>query len=153
MANYNPNRRPITRLSDLNPGDHIVINEGLYDHHMIVVEVLSRNSIRVIHKSKRGDGVVEEVVHYKPHQLTLLEYDSPYSPDKIIRRARDLIGQDYNVLSANCEHFATEVRTAEPQSRQVQLVGIILAIIIMGAAGAAMYYNEKKGKKSDSDRR
>ena len=58
----------ITSLYKLKPGDHIKVNEGLYDHHMIVVEVVSYNTIRVIHNSKEA-GKVEKRM-YTTHLRT-----------------------------------------------------------------------------------
>ena len=100
----------ITSLYDLVPGDHIKTNSNwdlLYDHHMIVVEV---KRIRIIHKRRDQEAVVEEEVScYKPRDLTLLVYDSPFSGVEIVRRARERIGQSYyNLVFANCEHFVTE---------------------------------------------
>ena len=64
---------------DLGPGDHIKTNGILYDHHMIVVKVISEDTIRVIHKRKDQEAVVEEEVSCRPEDLTLLVYDSPFS--------------------------------------------------------------------------
>ena len=63
---------------------------------------------------------MEEEVSYRPEDLTLLVYDSPFSGTEIVRRARERIGQTYNLVSANCEHFVTEVRTGSAVSLQVE---------------------------------
>ena len=36
-------------LSELHPSDHIRVNRGIYHHHMLVVEVVSGNQLKVIH--------------------------------------------------------------------------------------------------------
>ena len=145
-----------TSLYDLKPGDHIKVDEGLYYHHMIVVKVVSYNTIRVIHNSKEAGRVEEKNVCYTPEDIILLVYSSPYSRQEIIRRARLWIGKEYNLLWDNCEHFATEVRTGEGQSLQVQKA------VVVGAAGlaigigaglliAGLLSSDRKGKKTDSD--
>ena len=116
--------RSITSLYDLVPGHHIKTKWIFIDHHMIVVEVISEDRIRVIHKRKDQEAVVEEEVSYRPKDLTLLVYDSPFSAVEIVRRARERIGQSYyNLVFANCEHFVTEVRTRWAVSLQVETAG------------------------------
>ena len=153
-----PSAERITSLDQLKPGDHIMVNEGLYYHHMIVVNVVSNNTIRVIHNSKEAGRVEVKVVDYTREDIILLVYSSPYSRQEIIERARKRIGKGYNLLSYNCEHFATEVRTREGQSLQVQkavalgaaiLVGVGLAAV--GLAVLAKVCSDRKGKKTDSD--
>ena len=123
---------------------------------MIVVEVVSYNTIRVIHNSKEAGRVEEKNVCYTPEDIILLVYPSPYSTQEIIRRAKQRIGKEYNLLWDNCEHFATEVRTGEGQSLQVQKAVVVGAAIGIGAgllaAGvASLLSSDRKGKKTDSD--
>ena len=116
--------RRITSLYDLVPGDHIKTKWIFIDHHMIVVNVISEDRIRVIHKRKDMEPVVEEEVSCRPEGLTLLVYDSPFSGVEIVMRARERIGQSYyNLVFANCEHFVTEVRTGWAVSLQLETVG------------------------------
>ena len=96
MAACNATAKSITSLYDLGPGDHIKTNGILYDHHMIVVKVISEDTVRIIHKRKDQEAVVEEEVSCRPEDLTLLVYDSPFSGTEIVRRARERIGQSYN---------------------------------------------------------
>ncbi|XP_075043832.1 phospholipase A and acyltransferase 2-like [Mixophyes fleayi] len=46
---------------------------------------------------------------------------SPFPPGKIVRAALEKVGEtlDYSVTSANCEHFATELRYGDRFSDQV----------------------------------
>ena len=133
-----------------------MVNEVFYYHHMIVVNVVSYNTIRVMHNSKVAGRVEVNDVQYTPEDIILLVYSSDYSTDEIIRRASEWIGREYNLLSYNCEHFATEVRTGEGQSRQVQNAAVaaaILAAVGLAAAGLAVLtslFSDQKGKKTDS---
>ena len=129
---------PALSLYDLKPGDHIKVNRIFYNHHMIVVKVMNETVIRVIHKRKNHEAVVEEdIVYYAPDQIILLVYPTPYSKGEIVERARQRIGGDYNLLLANCEHFATEVRTGTPVSLQVDraLKGIGFASLALAVGG------------------
>ena len=158
MAVRRASAERITSLYDLKPGAHIKVNQGWYDHHMIVVNVVSYNTITVIHNSKEAGRVEENNVHYKPEDIILLVYSSPYSRQEIIGRARQWIGKQYNLLWDNCEHFATEVRTGEGQSLQVQkavAVGAAGLVIGIGAGLVAagvdrLRSSDRKGKKTDS---
>ena len=129
----------ITSLYALKPGDHIKVNEGLYDHHMIVVNVVSYNTITVIHKRKQQPAVVEEDIYcYTPDKIIRMVYYSPYNQQEIIERARQRIGEKYNLLFANYEHFATEVRTGTAVSLQVETVSLLSIMFSVGAWIGAM---------------
>ena len=158
--------RFIDSLCELKPGDHIRVkgqfadssNLGLeiYTHHMLVVCVVSDTKIRVIHNDDRG--VVEEVKCYNPEQITVLNYESIYTGEKAVKRARDRIGKDYSFFTYNCEHLVTEVRTGRRQSLQLQgavveAVGAAVAVGVGVAAVAGLMYwlNRKPSRESDSD--
>ena len=159
MAVRRASAESITSLYNLKPGDHIKVDEVFYYHHMIVVNVVSYNTIRVIHNSKEAGRVEESNVCYTPEDIILLVYSSPYSRQEIIRRARQWIGKEYNLLWDNCEHFATEVRTGEGQSLQVKkavavgAAGLAIAIGagLLAAGVAGLLSSDRKGKKTDSD--
>lgn len=130
--------RKIKSLFELKPGDHIrhEIEEQVYKHHLLVVQVVDVERLHVIHKL--NTGVIEEVNFYRPTEIKVLTYDSPYSEEEIVERARELPRTPYNVTTSNCEHFVVEVRTGKRSSAQVKQ-GILGASIggLTGAAGAA----------------
>ena len=143
--------KSITSLYDLGPGDHIKTNGIFIDHHMIVVKVISEDRIRIIHKRKDQEAVVEEEVSYRPEDLTLLVYDSPFSAVEIVRRAHEKMGENYNLVLANCEHFVTEVRTGRAVSLQVETAGEWATNIPFGAAAmAAIMFVATKMRKRNS---
>ncbi|XP_035978028.1 phospholipase A and acyltransferase 4-like isoform X2 [Halichoerus grypus] len=66
--------------------------------------------------------------------------DNKYRPrpvNQIIYSAKQMVGQEmeYGLLNRNCEHFVTNLRYGEPESRQVR-DGIVKAGI--GGAGLAL---------------
>ena len=158
--------RFIDSLYELKPGDHIGVkgqypnssSSGLelYKHHMLVVCVVSDTKITVIHNTERG--VVEEPQCYSPEQITVLDYESIYTGEKAVLRARNRIGEDYSFFTYNCEHLVTEVRTGRRQSLQLQeaaveAVGAAVAVGVGVAAVAGFMYwwNRKPSRESDSD--
>lgn len=51
---------------------------------------------------------------------------------KLVERALSKIGQPYNLINYNCEHFVTEVTTGQAVSRQVQnAVGLGISIFLL----------------------
>ena len=158
--------RTIQELSELRPGDHIRVQgeggggslstststsssstsestsgsgkqKGAYTHHLLVVSVIDKKNIQVIHHVK--DRRVREVIkYYKPEQITVLDYDSKYTGQEAVIRARS-IGKsfaEYNVATNNCEHFVTEARTGEKISIMVSFT--VAGGLAGGAAGVAV---------------
>ena len=127
--------RSISSLTELRPGDHIQVPSSnlkygrLITHHLLVAGVIDEKCIRVIHKVP-AKGVVEEKKCYSPEDVTVLDYDSEHTGQAAIDRARERIGEKYNLALGNCEHFLTEVRTGVKQSIQVR------GGVAGGAAGA-----------------
>nr|XP_057919021.1 phospholipase A and acyltransferase 3-like [Doryrhamphus excisus]XP_057919022.1 phospholipase A and acyltransferase 3-like [Doryrhamphus excisus]XP_057919023.1 phospholipase A and acyltransferase 3-like [Doryrhamphus excisus]XP_057919024.1 phospholipase A and acyltransferase 3-like [Doryrhamphus excisus] len=71
--------------------------------------------------------------------------DHKYKPrlsDDVVREALALVGQmlSYCIISANCEHFVTNLRYGKPESRQVRQAGeaILLTGVTMSAVGLAV---------------
>ena len=160
--------RKIASLDELKPGDHIVAKERLMlrilscDHHMLVVEVVNAKLV-AIHNKRKVSVIVEGTVDYRADEITVLDYDCPYTGQEAIARVRERMDQSYKLLTSNCEHFVTEARTGQKQSIQVQkvekrarvagafAVGIrVAAALVVGPA----YVTTRKGKYkriSDSD--
>ena len=118
---------------------------------MIVVRVVSDKIISVIHKRKQQNAVVEEDIQIQPEKIIRLVYACLYSGEEIIRRARNLKGQCYNLLFANCEHFAYEARIGTPISLQVDtglialIVGSIIGGIVLMARSVCEAVRERTG--------
>ena len=146
--------RSIISLNELQPGDHVLVpcysgssssfssgRKGhFFTHHLLVVSVADKEYITVIHKVIKG--VVEEKKRYSPEQVTVLDYDSEYTGQVAIARARERIGEKHSFASDNCEHFVTEVRTGQKESSQVQggvaggAIGVGSGAMVGAGAGA-----------------
>ncbi|CAF0954878.1 unnamed protein product [Adineta steineri] len=68
-----------------------------------------------------------------------LSPNQPLPSEVILDKARRALNQEgYNLVYSNCEHFATECRYGQPNSRQVQIaVGASAALGVMVTAAAA----------------
>ena len=90
---------------------------------MLVEKVVDDSHINIIHKTI-DRGVLEEIREYQPEQITVLDYECPYTGKEIIQRAGHQIdsNQYYSLLWNNCEHFAFKMRRGFEESHQVQNV-------------------------------
>ncbi|MCS6813104.1 MAG: lecithin retinol acyltransferase family protein [Cyanobacteria bacterium] len=92
--------------------------EGLYEHHGI-----DCGDGTVIHYRKGTETVtrtsLEEFTDGRP--IYVKTYKVSYIPDVTVRRAESRLGeQEYNLLTNNCEHFATWCKTGVSRSAQVE---------------------------------
>ena len=101
-------------------GDHVYVDRGMYTHHGI-----NCGDGTVIHyEGKFGIGKITRISCKKfadgKDVYIRRCYCYKFSPDEIVRRAeRRLNEADYNLIFNNCEHFATDCTTGEPDSQQV----------------------------------
>ncbi|KAG8564132.1 hypothetical protein GDO81_016337 [Engystomops pustulosus] len=117
------------------PGDLIEFSRPFYQHWGVyvgggyVVHLTDQEGISSLSSAFGGSAVVrkerlENVANgciYKVNN----KYDEkikPFPAEKVVRAALDLVDQTmpYSVTSANCEHFATELRYGKGFSDQVQ---------------------------------
>ena len=119
------------------PGDQFRSSgTHVYRHHMIVVEVISWNKLRVIHYSKTAYAnratIYEEEIVIDPDTNVIyrINYDSDksYTGQEAIDRALERTDESsYNLLFNNCESFCTWVKVNKNKSSQAE-VGMGLAV-------------------------
>jgi hypothetical protein len=116
----------------MSKGDHIYVECFPHDHHGIdcgdgtIIHYSSKFTIMRTSKSKFASGKTIKRKNYTPK----------YSPDVIVKRAEKRLGESkYNVLLNNCEHFAYDCTSGEPDSWQVYQAG---AAAVTGGAIAAV---------------
>uniref|UniRef100_A0A673H4Y4 HRAS-like suppressor 3 n=1 Tax=Sinocyclocheilus rhinocerous TaxID=307959 RepID=A0A673H4Y4_9TELE len=85
--------------------------------------------------------------------------DEKYKPRpvrEILRDAHRFLGKElpYSVFTSNCEHFVTELRYGEPQSRQVRdAVETVAAVAVAGIGiGAVVYAISKMFGSKDKEK-
>lgn len=113
MSNY-----PFERAAVVHPaGTLLAIRiRGLFDHVGIATGYGT-----VIHSSARNGRVTEDdlSVFAGGRPVRPIPYASGLSGSAVVVRARSKIGQRYNVLVRNCEHFVTWCLSGEARSRQL----------------------------------
>jgi hypothetical protein len=105
-------------------GAHLTTSRRAYHHHGVYV-----GRGRVVHYSGLSGrwqcGPVEEVSlsrfgNGRPVRI-VDQFESRYSPEEIVRRARSRLGEsDYRLLTNNCEHFCNWCLSGVSRSAQVE---------------------------------
>lgn len=105
-------------------GAHLTSSRRGYQHHGLYV-----GRGRVVHYAGLSQvwqcGPVEEVSLSQfvgGRSVRIVDhYESHYSPDEIVRRARSRLGEsDYRLLTNNCEHFCNWCVSGVSRSAQVE---------------------------------
>jgi uncharacterized protein YycO len=127
-------------LYQLKPGDRIVVPKSwlkVIQHHVIYlgqnhmgVHLIAENAVglyvRIIAADEffRGNPQVTRVDHFVGNN----------SDRKIaVQRALKQVGQPYDLINYNCEHFATYVQTGKPTSNQVGWGLALLGVFAIAA--------------------
>lgn len=117
---------------DIRFGDHIRVFRGFYWHHGISI-----GSGLVVHYGARGKhklaAKVERVTldeFCQGKQPEVVQYKHCNSPEEVVSFAISKIGErKYNLVFYNCEHFASQCKTGDSKSEQVEYVVIGAALI------------------------
>ncbi|KAK1791548.1 hypothetical protein P4O66_013548, partial [Electrophorus voltai] len=88
---------------------------------------------------------------YKVNNLLDDKYE-PREVSEILKHAHSLVDQKktYNLATANCEHFVTDLRYGKPTSRQVRQVASAAALGVVGvvAVTVALFSDSEKEKRN-----
>ncbi|XP_063448114.1 uncharacterized protein LOC134727663 [Mytilus trossulus] len=162
-ANCSKPRR-VVYVSSLKKGQHISMPgqysnkyvkaerkmKRAYDHHAVVKEIKSAVGSKVtmvlIHFTKHDGKIAvhEETKEFnlRVNELCIVDYVFPrYDPDTVVTRAESILEQNdkfetYNIVTGNCEHFATWCVVGESKSSQVQSMRQKIADALSGLFGA-----------------
>lgn len=146
---------PFIFSNNVTKGDLLRVNRGMYFHYGI-----ASSDSTVIHFSAPSDdfsGDVEDIKiietslykFVKDGQLEInLEYDSSFTRDEVVNRASSFLGRNtflgnyYNILNNNCEHFARYIYYDKSISNQSNVGKKIVDVI-----SSAIYNVASKNKK------
>lgn len=108
--------------------------EGVYEHHGI-----DCGDDTVIHYSKSTVTPTVSRTSYTTFSWGNPVYTKRYSisfiPDVVVERAESRLGeQQYNLLSNNCEHFATWCKTGKNESGQLASYGLDVGLTALGGS-------------------
>lgn len=110
----------------------------LYSHLGIVTDHWKNGEQMVISCSEHCNMVVEEPMSTFRQGNSIEQRPSPsnLSTQKVLMRARNKLGQPYDILNWNCEHFVYDSFACQKQSPQLQialfLVGVIGIVKLFG---------------------
>lgn len=119
-------------------GDHLYV-KGLVDHHGI--DCGDGMAIHYSTSLKGGHGIIRvSTSEFADGKLICMEfYNTSYSPDEIVRRAKGKLGEQiYHPLGNNYEHFVYWCTTGKSRPYQVENAKKNFTPIGV-AAGAAIY--------------
>lgn len=128
----------------LQPADRIVeplFQTGVTKHYSIYLgeDFSGQEWIAENHKTKGVQIIPAKNFFSQTKQIVRIEKfnGSNQARKEAIQRALRLAGKPYNLLNYNCEHYANEVLTGRPESKQVTnaFVGLF-ALIVLGAIAA-----------------
>lgn len=162
----------LKQMYELETGDIIDFNRGIYSHSAI----FDKNGYKVIHRNGEPGSktsfttdlmnkaiVVEENLidvmfeskFYKNNHLD--NSQTPRKPHEIIKYARERLGdKGYNLVTENCQHFATECRYGVAQSHEVITTASYLAggLAIAGTLIGGYFFAKKKiANKNEKEKR
>ncbi len=120
-------------------GDHIWVWRWGYQHHGIEL-----GDGTVVHYAGLADGLssgpialTSRIRFARDSKIQVREHRRrPFNRSEVCVRALSRLGEDrYNLVTNNCEHFATWCVTGRARSRQirrgVQLAGVLIAPAIL----------------------
>lgn len=159
--------KKVIHVNHLEKGQHISMpcyyfddnaKKVVYEHHAIVIGIVKRNhpdiTMNLIHFTKVGEKLTlckeEKAFCLTDNYLNIVTYSKAKQPDEIIQRAEDTFLQNtdfkkYNLITKNCEHFATWCVVGEGQSFQVQSLqnktANVVSILFGNSSKIAKYIN------------
>lgn len=122
----------------LQPGDRVVERItplGIITHHAIYLGPDPAGIEWVVENVKgRGVALVKATEHFKPGTsiVRIERFTGTLRERKAaVQRALVQVGLPYDLVRFNCEHFAEHVQHGTHRSRQVEKVGIGLAVLCL----------------------
>jgi hypothetical protein len=119
---------------NLQIGDRLVRAKGVIGHHGIFVGFHRGNYLVAENNTPKGVRYVTYDQFLNGNKLLRFEpfSGSESQRNQIIPFINSKIGTVYNLFSYNCEHFASEVLTGKPTSKQVE-IGVGLGVLLLFA--------------------
>jgi len=175
--------REVSSLSELHDGDHISFYRGVYYHHAIVIhasrdkmvivsftnpcETMVQNGmrsqpVRNPPLGKKGAHIAVETYDaemFRQETVYVYDYDDCFGAKEVVEKAMSVQKgvvewNEYDLISNNCEHFATWCKTGRKESKQVDVatnVGMGLAVAGgLSLLGSLVYKAFKEEPRKDS---
>lgn len=121
-------KAPFASRYDLQPADRVVepiFQTGITRHHAIYLGV-DANGTEWIAENQRFHGVTlvsADAYFQKEKQIWVEPFAGSYKQREVaVKRALEALGKPYDLVSYNCEHYASYVQTGTAESKQVNNV-------------------------------
>jgi len=121
------------------PADVIVVDKSIIpiDHYLVYMgrDENSKNWFTANLKSKGGVSwlsekeVSEKSIGMNPERIRRFK-GTDFDREKALKSAERKLGEAYDLITNNCEHFANEVQFNRKSSRQVTIFGIASAVLL-----------------------
>jgi hypothetical protein len=129
------------QLYNLKPGDELVVPKSGFDiiqHHALYIGYDHKSTHLIIHNNIHTGVSLISVDDFFSQVLKINEiipFRGTNAERKIlVQKALAKIGQAYNLINYNCEHFITEIKSGEARSRQLENAALTAAGIVLLAA-------------------
>jgi len=90
----------------------VVVENRVHEEPVVVSSRLSKGGVVREHLSEFAGDVSTDEIENRGH-------NGPHTRTEVARRAEARIGESYNLLHSNCEHFVREVSGLESKSPQL----------------------------------
>ena len=126
---------------EMKPGDEIVVPKSgfnLVQHYALYLGFDNLGTDWVIENNyKVGVRLITADTFFKSyHTVNKINpfFGNHFERIEIVQNALKKVGQPYNLINYNCQHFTSDVRTGMPKSNQVGIAAFsVLAIAILVA--------------------
>lgn len=112
----------------LQPADRLIepiFQTGISKHHSIYLGVDAHGTEWIAENHKFvGVRLIKAVDFFRNKKHITVEQFTGTFPERIaaVKRALSLLGEPYDLISYNCEHYASYVQTGKAKSKQVNEV-------------------------------
>ncbi len=125
---------PYAQKYQLQPADRIVesiFQTGLSKHHSIYLGV-DENGIEWISENQKFTGVhlIKASDFFQRDKIYQVRKFHGNNVERVtaVNRALTVLGQPYDLVVNNCEHYASFVQTGTPQSQQVRNGAVVIGV-------------------------
>ena len=135
----------------LRPADRIIetiFATGISKHHVIYLG-MDHQGIEWIAENYKFQGVrkIKAREYFKNKRYTIQRFNGNYQQRiEAVQRALSKMGEPYDLIDFNCEHYAEYVQNERSTSHQVELAGKILLVLFAFGLLALFSEGNRKGR-------
>lgn len=133
-------------INNLKMGDLIVREKGIFSTHYIVYLYKSFGQILVA-ENQVGRGVQIVTLEEALNNNRIVRFEkfggNEHQRKQVYAKVNELIGEEYNLIAFNCEHFARLIATGKPESKQVKTASTLAML-----GGATMLASDNRVVKT-----